>query len=47
MRANVEVARPGLGRSIVCLLTGTPIRGKQKKVGKYKSGVIGKTSFVA
>ena len=43
--ASVEVARPGLGRSIACLLTGTPIRGKQKKVGKGKSGAIGKASL--
>ena len=32
--ASVEVARPDLGRSIACLLTWTPIRSKQKKVGK-------------
>ena len=43
--ASVEVARLGLGRSIACLLTGTPIRGKQKKVGKGKSGAIGKASL--
>ena len=43
--ASVEVAKPGLGRSIACLLTGTPIRGKQKKVGKGKSGAIGKASL--
>jgi hypothetical protein len=45
--ASVEVARPGLGRSIACLLTGTPIRGKQKKVGKGKSGAKGKASLAA
>ncbi|XBH92908.1 hypothetical protein VPH35_083943 [Triticum aestivum] len=45
--ASVEVARPGLGRSIACLLTGTPIRGKQKKMGEGKSDVIGKASLVA
>ncbi|KAM3294795.1 hypothetical protein ACQJBY_037589 [Aegilops geniculata] len=45
--ASVEVARPGLGRSIACLLTGTPIRGKQKKVGKGKSGAMGKASLAA
>ena len=45
--ASVEVAKPGLGRSIACLLTGTPIRGKQKKVGKGKSGAIGKASLAA
>ena len=45
--ASVEVARPGLGRSIACLLTGTPIRGKQKKMGKGKSDVIGKASLIA
>ena len=45
--ASVEVARPGLGRSIACLLTGTPIRGKSKKVGKGKSGAIGKTNVLA
>ena len=45
--ASVEVARPGLGRSIACLLTGTPIRDKQKKVHKCKSGVIGKASLIA
>ena len=39
--ASVEVARPGLGRSIACLLTGTPVRDKQKKVGKGKSGAKG------
>ena len=44
--ASVEVARPGLGRSIACLLTGTPIRGKSKKVGKGKSGAIGKTNVL-
>ena len=43
--ARVEVARPGFGRSIACLLTGTPIKGKQKKVGKGKSGAIGKASL--
>ncbi|KAE8814537.1 putative LRR receptor-like serine/threonine-protein kinase [Hordeum vulgare] len=42
--ANVEVARPGLGRSIACLLMGTKIRGKCEKVGKGKKiGAIGKT----
>ncbi|KAM3335554.1 hypothetical protein ACQJBY_029825 [Aegilops geniculata] len=45
--ASVEVARPGLGRSIACLLTGTPIRDKQKKVGNRKSGAKGKTSLAA
>ena len=45
--ASVEVARPGLGRSIACLLTGTPIKGKKKKVGKGKSGAIGKASLAA
>ena len=45
--ASVEVARPGLGRSIACLLMGTPIKGKQKKVGKGKSGAIGKASLAA
>ncbi|XBI61397.1 hypothetical protein VPH35_042203 [Triticum aestivum] len=45
--ASVEVARPGLGRSIACLLTGTPIRDKQKKVGNRKSGAKGKTSLTA
>ena len=45
--ASVDVARPGLGRSIACLLTGTPIRGKSKKVGKGKSGAIGKTNVLA
>ena len=44
---SVEVAKPGLGRSIACLLTGTPIRGKQKKVGKGKSCAIGKASLTA
>ncbi|XBI29688.1 hypothetical protein VPH35_053620 [Triticum aestivum] len=44
--ASVEVARPGLGRSIACLLIGTP-RDKQKKVGKDKSGAKGKTSVAA
>ena len=39
--ASVEVARPGLGRSIACLLTGTPIRGKGK------SGAMGKASLAA
>ncbi|KAE8812477.1 putative LRR receptor-like serine/threonine-protein kinase [Hordeum vulgare] len=29
--ASVEVTRPGLGRSIACLLTETPIRDKQQK----------------
>ena len=43
--ASVEVARPGLGKSIACLLTGTPIRGKQKMVGKGKSDAIGKASL--
>ncbi|XBI15389.1 hypothetical protein VPH35_057813 [Triticum aestivum] len=43
--ASAEIARPGLGRSIACLLTGTPIKGKQKKVGKGKSGAIGKASL--
>jgi hypothetical protein len=28
----MDVAIPGLGRSIACLLTGTTIRGKNKKV---------------
>ena len=45
--ASVEVARPGLGRSIACLLTGTPIRGKQKKAGKGKSGATSKASLGA
>ncbi|XBI93025.1 hypothetical protein VPH35_029961 [Triticum aestivum] len=45
--ASVEVARPGLGRSIACLLTGMPIRDKQKKVGNRKSGAKGKTSLAA
>ena len=45
--ASVEVARPGLGRSIACHLTGTPIRDKQKKVGNRKSGAKGKTSLAA
>ncbi|XBJ19093.1 hypothetical protein VPH35_010119 [Triticum aestivum] len=45
--ASVEVARPSLGRSIACLLTGTPIRDKQKKVGNRKSGAKGKTSLAA
>ena len=44
---SVETARPGLGRSIACLLTGTPIRGKQKKVGKGKSGATCKESLTA
>ena len=43
----MDVARPGLGRSIACLLTGTPIRGKQKKGGKGKSSAIGKVSLAA
>ena len=43
--ASVEVARPGLGRSIACLLTGMPIRDKQKKVVNRKSGAKGKTSL--
>ncbi|KAE8817150.1 High affinity cationic amino acid transporter 1 [Hordeum vulgare] len=34
MLASVEVARSGLGWSIACLMTGTPIRGKQNKVGQ-------------
>ena len=33
---SVDVARPGLGRSIACHLTGTPIRGKQKKGAKAR-----------
>ena len=45
--ASVDVARPGFGRSIACLLTGTPIRGKQKKGGKGKSSAIGKASLPA
>ena len=45
--ASVEVARPGLGRSIACLLTGTPIRGKQKKLGKAKNDAKSKVSIAA
>ena len=45
--ASVEVARPGLGRSIACLLTGTPTRGKQKKAGKGQSGATSKASLGA
>ncbi|KAI4975327.1 hypothetical protein ZWY2020_048934 [Hordeum vulgare] len=46
--ASVLVARPGLGRSIACLLRGTKIRGKCEKVGKgKKSGDIGKTYVAA
>ncbi|XBJ24031.1 hypothetical protein VPH35_002000 [Triticum aestivum] len=44
---SVDVARPGLGRSIACHLTGTPIRGKQKKGGKGKSSAIDKASLAA
>ncbi|XBH96055.1 hypothetical protein VPH35_086524 [Triticum aestivum] len=43
--ASVEVARPGLGRSIACRITGAPIKDKQKKVGKAKSGAKDKTSL--
>ncbi|KAE8802617.1 putative LRR receptor-like serine/threonine-protein kinase [Hordeum vulgare] len=44
---SVEVTRPGLGRSIACLPTGTKIRGKCEKVGKgKKSGAIGKMYVV-
>src|SRR4051812_32240917 len=32
--AGVEIVRSGLGRSIAWLLTGMPIRGEQKKIGK-------------
>ncbi|KAE8802180.1 High affinity cationic amino acid transporter 1 [Hordeum vulgare] len=45
--ASVEVARPGLGRSIAYLLTGTPVRGKQKKIGKRKGDATSKASFGA
>ena len=46
--ASVEVATPGLGRSIACLLTGTSIRGKCVKVGQgKKSGGIEKTYVAA
>jgi hypothetical protein len=31
--SGLETAIPGLGRAIACLLTGTPIKGKIKKVG--------------
>jgi hypothetical protein len=31
--SKLDVAIPGLGRSIACLLTGTAIKGKNKKVG--------------
>jgi hypothetical protein len=30
---GLDTAIPGLGRAIACLLTGTPIKGKSKKVG--------------
>jgi hypothetical protein len=31
--SRLDLLIPGLGRSIACLLTGTPIKGKIKKVG--------------
>jgi hypothetical protein len=31
--SGLYIAIPGLGRVIACLLTGTPIKGKNKKVG--------------
>jgi hypothetical protein len=31
--SGLETAIPGLGKAIACLLTGTPIKGKIKKVG--------------
>jgi hypothetical protein len=33
--SGLETAIPGLGRAIACLLTGTPIKGKCKKVSDY------------
>ncbi|KAE8778679.1 putative LRR receptor-like serine/threonine-protein kinase [Hordeum vulgare] len=46
-QASVEVARPGLGRSIDCLLMVTPMRDKQNKIGKGKSGATNKASLAA
>jgi hypothetical protein len=32
---RLDVLIPGFGRAIACLLTGTKIKGKSKKVGNY------------
>jgi hypothetical protein len=31
--SRLDIVIPGLGRAIACLLTGTPIKSKSKKVG--------------
>jgi hypothetical protein len=33
--SGLETANPGLGRAIVCLLTGTPIKDKSTKASDY------------
>jgi hypothetical protein len=43
---RLDVLIPGLGRSIACLLTGTPIKGKIKKVGDgLRTGTQKEKSF--
>jgi hypothetical protein len=44
LRSKLDIAIPGLGRSIACLLTGMPIKDKIKKVcGGPQNGIRNKS----